>query len=285
MSKRRISARTMRLMDLFAGFPRPPKPPKSFTRSELIRTLYERFEANGAEGQEPRHKGHEEGELLLNCLLDEIAGALERGTRVALRGLGALSVREKRKRQGCNPRTGEALIIDARRIVRFRASGLLLARVNRRTNQRPERAKPDPRQLSFPIDDQQEERGDTEPVTAPPLPVGGRKTGRKKERLMKKASNPGSAKTSPAQKKPPGNTGQPPKSPGWSRVGRNCGAAITDHGKLAQAADKLAEAAVRLSAAAEARHGSAGTPSRSATDATPRRGSEAAQAGAAAQQE
>jgi len=75
--------------------------------------------------------------------------------RVELRGLGALNVKAKRERQGRNPRTGETVTIDARRVVRFRASWLLLARLNRRTNLRPQRTKLDPRQLAFPIEDPQ----------------------------------------------------------------------------------------------------------------------------------
>jgi integration host factor subunit beta len=179
LSNHRISARTMSLMDLPAGFPRSPKPPKSFNRSDLVRALYEHFGTNSGEGQGPRLERREEAERLVNCLLDEIASALERGMRVELRGLGALKIKEKRERQGRNPRTGEAVTIDARRVVHFRASELLLARLNRRTNQRPQRVKPDPRQLAFPIDDPQEERADLEAATALPLPAGRRKTGRK----------------------------------------------------------------------------------------------------------
>src|ERR1700761_5736868 len=129
LSNGRIGAGTMPLMDLPAGFPRSPKPPKSFNRSELVRTLYEHFGANGGEGQGPRLRRREEGERLVSCLLEEIASALERGMRVELRGLGALKIKEKRERQGRDPRTGEALTIDARRVVRFRASDLLLARL------------------------------------------------------------------------------------------------------------------------------------------------------------
>ena len=41
-------------MDLPAGFPRAPKVPKSFTRSELIRSVYERFQRNRGEEDGPR---------------------------------------------------------------------------------------------------------------------------------------------------------------------------------------------------------------------------------------
>jgi hypothetical protein len=69
--------------------------------------------------------------------------------------------------------------------VRFRASELLLARLNRRTNQRPQRPKPDPRQLAFPIEDPQENRADIEAAIAPPLLAGRRKTGRQKSSYEK----------------------------------------------------------------------------------------------------
>jgi nucleoid DNA-binding protein len=182
LSNHRIGAGTMPLMDTPGGLPRSSTPPKSFNRSELVRALYEHFGTNGAEGQEPRLKRREEAERLVNCLLEKIAGALERGMRVELRGLGVLNVKAKRERQGRNPRTGEAVTIDARRVVRFRASELLLARLNRRTNPPPQRAKPDPRQLAFPIGDPQEERTDME-AAAPPLSAGRRKTARQRERI------------------------------------------------------------------------------------------------------
>ena len=86
---------------------------------------------------------------------------LERDERVELHGVGVLTVKEKRERQGRNPRTGEALVIEPHRVVHFRASELLLARLNRPDNRRPERPKSDPRQLAFPIDGRQGEPDDT----------------------------------------------------------------------------------------------------------------------------
>jgi hypothetical protein len=60
LSNRRIGAGTIPLMDLPAGFPQSPKPPKSFNRSALVRTLYEHFGTNSGKGQEPRLKRREE---------------------------------------------------------------------------------------------------------------------------------------------------------------------------------------------------------------------------------
>jgi integration host factor subunit beta len=140
----------MRIMDLPGGFPRPPKQTKSFTRSELIHSIYKRFQRNRGEEEGPRLRRRAQAESLIIAVLDEIVGALERGMRVELRGVGVLTVKEKRERQGRNPRTGEALIIDPHRVVRFRASDLLLARLNRPSSRQSERPKSDPRQSGFP---------------------------------------------------------------------------------------------------------------------------------------
>ena len=93
---------------------------------------------------------------------------LERDERVELHGVGVLTVKEKRERQGRNPHTGEALVIEPHRVVRFRASELLLARLIRPDNRRPERPKSDPRQLAFPIDGQPAEPAYGHTRLAPP---------------------------------------------------------------------------------------------------------------------
>ena len=164
-------------MDFPVGVPRALRPPKSLTRSELIRSIYERFQRNRGEDEGPRLRRRAHAERLIIAVLDEIAGALERGKRVELRGVGVLTVKEKRERQGRNPRTGEALIIDPRRVVRFRASALLLARLNRPISRQSERPKSDPRQLAFPIDGDREKTGNTQTGRALPRLAGGRTRG------------------------------------------------------------------------------------------------------------
>jgi integration host factor subunit beta len=113
------------------------------------------------------------------AVLEEIAGALERGMRVELRGVGVLTVKQKDSRQGRNPRTGAALVIEPQRVVRFKASELLLARLNRPASRPPERRKSDSRQLVFPINGQRAEPADGR--TRPTLPqlAHGRTTSRK----------------------------------------------------------------------------------------------------------
>jgi len=177
-SKRRIRMHTMRLVHLLAGVVRPSRTPKSFTRSELIRSIYERFQQPRSEEEGPRLRRLAQAECLVLAVLDEIADALERGLRVELRGVGVLTIKQKGGRQGRNPRTGEPVAIDPHRVVRFRASELLLARLNRPGNRSPERQKSDPRQLVFPIDGDHDRPGDAQ--TGPTLPrsARGRRSGR-----------------------------------------------------------------------------------------------------------
>ena len=57
--------------------------------------------------------------------------ALERGRTVKLSGFGVFQVRAKRERMGRNPKTGEPAAIDPRRVIAFRASQVMKARIDR----------------------------------------------------------------------------------------------------------------------------------------------------------
>lgn len=67
---------------------------------------------------------------LCDEVLDEIAGTLTEGESVHFRSFGVFDVKTKRARPGRNPRTLADCEISARRIVKFRPSPLLVARVN-----------------------------------------------------------------------------------------------------------------------------------------------------------
>ncbi len=62
--------------------------------------------------------------------MEEIAQALERGEEVALRSFGKFKIRAKRERIGRNPSTGVEAIITARRVLTFKASAELIAKIN-----------------------------------------------------------------------------------------------------------------------------------------------------------
>lgn len=58
---------------------------------------------------------------LVDLLLDEIKTALQQGEKVALIPFGSFVVRDRKKREGRNPKTGEKLMIPARRVPAFTA--------------------------------------------------------------------------------------------------------------------------------------------------------------------
>lgn len=55
--------------------------------------------------------------------------ALEAGERVMLPGFGTFEVAERASRMGRNPRTGEKILISAKKSVRFKPGRVLKARV------------------------------------------------------------------------------------------------------------------------------------------------------------
>ncbi len=67
---------------------------------------------------------------LVDSLLETIKGSLENGEDVLISGFGKFCVKEKGKRRGRNPQTGEDLMLDARRVVIFRCSGVLRDKIN-----------------------------------------------------------------------------------------------------------------------------------------------------------
>ena len=68
---------------------------------------------------------------LVERTLGLMTEALERGATVKLSGFGVFQVRAKRERLGRNPKTGEAAAIDPRRVIGFRASQVMKARIDR----------------------------------------------------------------------------------------------------------------------------------------------------------
>ena len=68
---------------------------------------------------------------LVESLLEIMKQTLESGEDVLISGFGKFSVKEKGKRKGGrNPKTGESVIIDARRVVTFHYSGKLRDKIN-----------------------------------------------------------------------------------------------------------------------------------------------------------
>jgi nucleoid DNA-binding protein len=56
---------------------------------------------------------------IVELILDEITGALQKGERVALTPFGSFVVRQRRAREGRNPLSGEKIKIPARKVAAF----------------------------------------------------------------------------------------------------------------------------------------------------------------------
>lgn len=63
-------------------------------------------------------------------LLETIKRTLEQGEGVLISGFGKFDLKEKNQRRGRNPATGTDLTLDARRVVRFKCSGVLKRKLN-----------------------------------------------------------------------------------------------------------------------------------------------------------
>ena len=68
---------------------------------------------------------------LVETVLDEVVLALVRGETVKLSSFGSFSVRQKGRRIGRNPKTGEEVPILPRKVLVFRASHVLKNKINR----------------------------------------------------------------------------------------------------------------------------------------------------------
>jgi DNA-binding protein HU-beta len=86
------------------------------TRDVLAKQLAERAEITMSAARDE-----------VSWFFDSIASALEKGDEVRIHGFGAFKTSQRAARMGRNPRTGEAVKVPARRVVRFAASTTLSA--------------------------------------------------------------------------------------------------------------------------------------------------------------
>jgi integration host factor subunit beta len=79
-----------------------------------------------------RHQNfsHRQSETIVNAMFDAMSNVLAGGRRIEIRGFGSFGVKDRRARQGRNPKTGEPVEVDAKRIPFFRAGKELRNEVN-----------------------------------------------------------------------------------------------------------------------------------------------------------
>ncbi len=60
-------------------------------------------------------------EVIINILFKSITDALSHGDKVELRGFGSFRIRKRDPREGRNPKTGEPVLIPAKKVPFFKA--------------------------------------------------------------------------------------------------------------------------------------------------------------------
>ncbi len=91
----------------------------TITRADLTEAVYQEVGLSRNESAE-----------LVETVLKEIADALAKGEMVKLSSFGSFSVRQKGRRIGRNPKTGDEVPILPRKVLVFRPSHVLKDRIN-----------------------------------------------------------------------------------------------------------------------------------------------------------
>lgn len=72
----------------------------------------------------------QDARLLVDNFFKEISQSLAQGREVKLSGFGNFELKDKNPRPGRNPKTGEEIPIQARRVVTFKAGQKLRSKIN-----------------------------------------------------------------------------------------------------------------------------------------------------------
>lgn len=73
-----------------------------------------------------------QAERLVNTFLDTVKECVAEGENIVFVGFGTFEVKEKAQTVGRNPKTGEEVVIPAKKVVKFRAGKELKEIVNKR---------------------------------------------------------------------------------------------------------------------------------------------------------
>ena len=92
---------------------------RTVTRADLTEAVYQKVGLSRTESS-----------ALVELVLSEICDGLARGETVKLSSFGSFVVRDKGERVGRNPKTGIEVPIEPRRVMVFKPSNVLKARIN-----------------------------------------------------------------------------------------------------------------------------------------------------------
>lgn len=92
---------------------------RTVTRADLSEAVYQKVGLSRTESSE-----------LVERVLSELCNCVARGETAKLSSFGSFVVREKGQRVGRNPKTGVEVPIEPRRVMVFKPSNVLKARIN-----------------------------------------------------------------------------------------------------------------------------------------------------------
>ncbi|HEY1586087.1 MAG TPA: HU family DNA-binding protein [Polyangia bacterium] len=91
----------------------------SVTKSDLIETVAQKL-----------HLPKGKAELIVNCVFDSMEASLKKGERIEIRGFGSFEIRHYKPYEGRNPRTGDPVAVQEKRLPFFKVGKELKERVN-----------------------------------------------------------------------------------------------------------------------------------------------------------
>ena len=89
------------------------------TKSDLIEVVANKL-----------HLPKGKAELIVNCIFDSMEESLKQGERIEIRGFGSFEIRHYKSYEGRNPRTGDPVEVQPKRLPFFKVGKELKERVN-----------------------------------------------------------------------------------------------------------------------------------------------------------
>jgi len=91
------------------------------TKSELIEAV----------STEIKSFSKKDVEIIVDSLFQAMSDSLSNGEKVEIRGFGSFKIKERDGRQGRNPKSGENIFIEAKRVPFFKAGKEIRERINK----------------------------------------------------------------------------------------------------------------------------------------------------------
>jgi len=90
------------------------------TKRELVEAL----------AQKCKNLSLKDAEVVVNTVFNSMTDALASGERIEIRGFGSFQVKHREPREGRNPRSGEKVMVDAKKVPFFKVGKELKRRID-----------------------------------------------------------------------------------------------------------------------------------------------------------